>query len=256
VTIDPTASSDVTFAPRQPAPALPLADGVIELWAVTLVRSPEDVRAMGQRLHPGERERAARLRFVAHRRRFIVARAFLRTLLGAHLGTAPTEVALRSGPRGKLFLAAPQDRSGLCFNLSHSADLALVAIARGRRLGVDVELLRAMPNALRLGQRFFASEERLALAALTAADRDRGFFAAWTRKEAYLKALGDGLAVPLSSFAVNLVANEPAQFIAGPPARRTGESWSLLAVHPAPGYSGALAVAGEPWRATSATAVW
>jgi phosphopantetheine--protein transferase-like protein len=143
-------------------------------------------------------------------------------------------------------------RPDLRFNVSHSDGLALYAIARGREVGVDVEQLRELPRAERIAERFFSTEETAALKAEPAERRVEAFFTCWTRKEAYIKARGDGLAHPLDQFAVSLVPGEPARlWVAGDGDAREIARWSLDALPLAPGYVAALAARGRGWRLTT-----
>jgi 4'-phosphopantetheinyl transferase len=165
--------------------------------------SDEELARCRALLDDEERARADRFRFAKHARRFTVARAFLRTTLGDALGRPAQSIDLEVSEQGKPFL--PHDE--LHFNLSHSHELAVIAIAE-TRVGADVEHVRPMPDATRLAERFFAPEEVIALR--DCEDRDQAFFGIWTAKEAYLKALGEGIAVlPLSSFAVSIDGDAP-----------------------------------------------
>lgn len=242
------------FAPPPPAPTPP-GDGEVAVWAVPLDPPAAEVAALAALLSPDEAERAARFRFDRHRRRYAVGRGVLRTLLGRFLGVAPRQIAFAYGANGKPFLAAPPAGAppvpgGLQFNLSNSDELALVAFCRGAELGTDVERLRPMPDGLDIAERFFSAAERRTLAAQPPDERDRAFFRCWTRKEAYLKAVGDGITVRLDGFDVTLAAAEPPRILSidGDPAR--GAAWELVHVEPAPGYLGALALPARAggWR--------
>jgi 4'-phosphopantetheinyl transferase len=135
------------------------------------------------------------------------------------------------------------------FNVAHADDLAVYALTRNRDLGVDVERIASMPDATEIAVRFFAAAEIEALRALPPRLIDQAFFVCWTRKEAYIKALGDGLAHPLDQFAVSLAPGEPPRLSAvGDANGREVERWRLAAVPPAPGYVAALAGRGHGWR--------
>lgn len=168
-------------------------------WA-DLDLSPAEIEAAYAILSPDERTRADRFVFEKHRRRFIAARARLRAVLGSFLGTDPRAIAFRYGAKGKPELAAPFEDRGLRFNLSHSEDRALVALAEGRELGADVEAVRAVRHGPAVARRFFSEEEQRGLAGLHGGAWDEAFFRCWTRKEAVIKAIGDGLSYPLRSF--------------------------------------------------------
>jgi 4'-phosphopantetheinyl transferase len=192
----------------------------------------------------GEEERARAARFVVERERarFIVARATLRRLLGERLGVSPRAVRLARAPHGKPALAGPSGASGLRFNVSHSEDVALFAFARGREIGVDVEAVRSIEDADSIAGRFFSPSEREAFFSLAAAERQLAFFRCWTRKEAFVKAIGDGLAHPLHAFDVSLAPREPARLLRVGNRRGDEAGWTLHAFDPAPGFVGACVV--------------
>ena len=228
-----------------------LAEDEIHVWHVSLDRPPSDVRRMARTLSPDEQERARRYRGERLRERFIVGRGILRMLLSRYVGRPPARLCFAYGARGKPALA-PAEGSDLRFNVSHSDDLALYAFARGRDVGVDVERLRELPRAEQIAERFFSTEETAALKAEPAERRVEAFFTCWTRKEAYIKARGDGLAHPLDQFAVSLVPGEPARlWVAGDGDAREIARWSLDALPLAPGYVAALAARGRGWRLTT-----
>jgi 4'-phosphopantetheinyl transferase len=236
------------FAPRAPV-GLVLPAGEIQLWSVALDPAPEVVERLGACLADEEWERARRFRFDQHRRQFVVGRGALRWLLAAYLGIAPEAVRFTYGPRGKPFLAPPQNGTGaaeLFFNLSNSHELALVGFLRGLEIGVDVEHQKPMADLVQISERFFSLSERQALLGLAEELRPQGFFNCWTRKEAYLKAVGEGLAAALDSFDVTLRPGEAPRMLTlrGDAARAA--RWTFAAFDPAAGYVGAIAVeAGE-----------
>jgi len=247
------ASLDRFAAP--PAELAPPGPEAIHVWSVPLDPPAGEVAAARRLLAPDEAARADRFRFDRHRRRYTVGRAALRTLLGRYLGVEPRAVAFRYGRNEKPYLAdgsAPAGDPPLWFNLSNSAELAVVAFGTSAELGVDVEALRAMPDALAIAERFFSAAEREALAAVPAAELDRAFFRCWTRKEAYLKAVGTGITVPLHAFDVTLAPGEPARMLALDGDPGLAAAWRLHHLEPAPGYVGALAAppppAGGDWR--------
>jgi 4'-phosphopantetheinyl transferase len=253
-----TAAADSGFPPR-PARDLALPPGEIHLWVVALDAEPAVVESLARSLAAEELERAHRFRFDRHRRQYMVGRGALRALLGGYLGLSPGEVRFSYGPRGKPFLAAspataaassaaeppsPAAAGGLFFNLSNSHELALVGFLRGAEIGVDVEFLKPMPDLEQIAERFFSASERTAIRQLPEDQKREGFFNCWTRKEAYLKAVGEGLAAPLDSFDVTLIPGEPPRMLTlrGDAARAAG--WCFRCFRPAPDYIGALAVEG------------
>lgn len=232
-------------------PDAPLAPGEVHLWSLDLERPEAEVEALRRLLEPSELERAERFRFPRHRRRFIVRRSRLRQLLALYQGLEPADVRFEYGPRGKPSLVAEQDTHSagrLEFNLSDSEDLALVALARDQELGADVEVVRAMPDALTISERFFADGERDVLRQVPGDEVAFAFFCCWTRKEAYLKAIGEGLAVPLDRFEVTLYPADPCHFLHIDHDPAEAEHWTLQSFEPAEGAIGALAARRKDLR--------
>jgi 4'-phosphopantetheinyl transferase len=203
----------------------------IEVWSLDLESPPAPFAEV---LTEAERAQAARFHFEHLRRHYTVARGALRLLLGRYLSADPALIALRTGPKGKPFVDAP-----LSFNVSHSGDLALLAFTRGPELGIDVEQFRPMPDLLPVARRFFCAEETEELMALPPPARQRAFFACWTRKEAYIKATGNGLHTPLDQFRVTLRPGEAARFVHI--ANDDAGAWTLHDVVVPEGYAAAVA---------------
>lgn len=237
------------FTPRPDRDLPPPEPGAVDVWRVPLDPAPPVVEVLRDLLSPDERERADRFHFDRHRRRFTVGRAALRRLLGGYLGEEPKAIELAYGERDKPYLPGQDHERPLQFNLSNSSELALIAVTVGPEVGVDLEALRPMEDALAVSERFFSPSERRALAACAtggADERDAAFFRCWTRKEAYVKAVGDGIALGLDRFDVSLEPREGARFLAleGDPER--ARAWTLVHIEPAPGYVGALALPARP----------
>jgi 4'-phosphopantetheinyl transferase len=148
---------------------------------------------------------------------------------------------MRYGPHGKPHLAGEFD-GALQFNLAHSHELALFAFARGPELGIDLEWLQPLQDLEQIAARFFSPRENAVLRTLPKSQWVQAFFNCWTRKEAYLKATGDGLARPLEHFDVSLAPGKPARLLYVEGDARESERWFLRALTPAPGYAAALAV--------------
>jgi 4'-phosphopantetheinyl transferase len=200
-----------------------------------------------QLLSAAEGERARQYVHVARAQEFIVARAMLRTLLGLHLQVRPEAVHLETDSRGKPRLGAGQVNSGLQFNLSHSRGSIACAVTRGRRVGVDVEYRRTGIDVERLAGRFFAPAEFQQLMGLPQAQRHEAFFAGWTRKEAFLKACGQGLTGGLSRFVVQLRPGEDAALLScDDPAEAA--RWRLAALEWDPGYAAAVCAEVPLWE--------
>jgi 4'-phosphopantetheinyl transferase len=176
--------------------------------------------------------------------RWIVARATLREILGGCLGTDPRALVFSYGPQGKPALATPAGE--LQFSLAHSAHLAMYAVTVGYPIGVDVERLRPVPEMGRIAERTFSPRECATLRGLPPTLRPAGFFNCWTRKEAYIKAVGLGLSYPLDRFSVSLAPGEPARLEAIEAEPAHVEGWVLAALAPRSGFVGAVVVGTRP----------
>jgi len=220
----------------------------VHLWCARL-RLPSPVEQRLRRsLGDDERARAARFVVAQDRARYVAAHGLLRHVLGCYLKTPPERVRYRIAPRGKPSLVSHAGAPPLQFNLSHSDDLALVAVTLRRNVGVDLERVHRGRDVMGISERFFAPREAAALKALPPGARTAAFYRCWTRKEAYLKARGDGLSLPLDSFEVSLAPTEPAALLRSAQGLREVRRWTLLGLAPAPGYVAALAVEGGARR--------
>ncbi len=223
-----------------------LADGEIHVWLASLTVLEKRLATLAATLTVDEQERAARFRFPEHRDRFIAARGGLRELLGAYLGDPAAALRFRQGARGKPALAG--EAAGLHFNLSHSGDRALYAVAR-REVGVDLEAMDRRVDAAAVAERVCTVREWTAFQALPAECVRDAFFSCWTRKEAVAKAIGAGLASGLSTLETCFREDE------APDGRvslrdAAGRAWSVLNLPMESGWAGALAAAGTDWRWT------
>jgi 4'-phosphopantetheinyl transferase len=169
----------------------------------------------------------------------------MRQVLASLLGESPAALRFTQGEHGKPRLAGAAAGSGLAFNLSHSGSWALLGWSWRRDIGVDVEWWRALKDEAALVRRFFSVAENAAYEALPALARQRGFFDCWTRKEAYIKAVGRGLALPLDSFDVSFGDDQPARLLRASPAVQDARCWALAAVDVGAGVSGAVVLEGE-----------
>jgi 4'-phosphopantetheinyl transferase len=212
----------------------------VHVWRASLHFGPADVESFRQTLSPDEISKAERFYFEEDRRHFIAARGLLRTILGRYLETDPSCLRFWYQLYGKPALVGENCKT-YSFNLSHSHGLLLLAITRGREIGIDVEWVRAESAGQEIAERFFAPNEVAKLSSLPKAQKDEAFFRCWTRKEAYVKAKGEGLTIPLDQFEVSLSPGEPAKLLH---IASSGEScdWYLEELHPGPGYIAALAV--------------
>ena len=218
------------------------------VWRVRLDEPPRRVVRLLSVLSQEERERAKRFRFPKDRNHFIVARAVLRTILALYLNREPGELRFGYSPYGKPYLMREQNKYGLHFNLSHSHGLALLAVASQRKIGVDVERIRSDVADEPIAEQFFSPQEVARLRSLPVALQAEAFFNCWTRKEAYLKARGVGLSLPLYQFDVSLAPGEPAALLETRIDAEEASRWSLRELLPGPGFAAALAVEGHDWR--------
>ena len=189
-----------------PPRSFQLASDEVHSWCASLDVPPETSARLYATLTSDERTRSARFRFERDRQRFIVARGVLRDLLGGYLQTPPGQIRFVYNAFGKPDLG-PEFTRRLTFNLSHSAGLALIAIAAASNVGVDLEYIRAQSGYADIARRFFSAPEVDHLNALPSHLYAEAFFGCWTKKEAYLKACGEGLAIPLNSFSVPLTTD-------------------------------------------------
>jgi 4'-phosphopantetheinyl transferase len=188
-----------------------------------------------------ETERAERFRFSRHRDRFVVGRGCLRAILASYLECDPAEIEFANGPNGKPVLAGRFSLAGLHFNQAHSEDVMLAAVTRAGPIGVDVERIRALPDAEELVRRFFSSREAEAFHLLPEDQRTVSFFNLWTRKEAWLKATGEGITHSLSLVEVAFLPDEPARLLSIAGREALAADWTLTDLQPAKDYAAALA---------------
>jgi len=225
------------------------ADDVqVDVWRTRLDVPPDDLARAALLLSGDERACAERYHFPIHRARYIAARGALRAILGDILAADPAGLRFVYGPHGKPALAAQSGGATLCFNVSHAGDLALVAVTERRRVGVDLEQARPDLAYLEIAERFFSPREVAALRALPPPRQQEGFLRCWTRKEAYIKALGVGLSLSLASFDVSLAPGDAPALLASRPDPHEAGRWSLHDLDAGPGYTAALAVEGHDVR--------
>jgi len=214
----------------------------IHIWRVRLDVRQSSFDRLNGALSESERDRAQRFRFDRLRQQFTIAHGALRFVLGRYLSIAPDRVRFAEGSHGKPEVAEPA--TTIRFNVSHSEALAVIAIADGRDVGVDIEAIRPVPELEEIAQRYFSDQEADALMHTAPGAREQNFFRIWTRKEAFIKAIGDGLSFPLDSFAVSFRPDEASRLIHLRGDVEEARSWQLHAFTPAPGFAGALAYCG------------
>ncbi len=213
----------------------------VHLWRSRLDLADSRMAELASYLSPDETDRARGFRFEEHRRRFIAGRGILRRLLGTYLELNPRKLRFSRGRYGKPFLAPNTGSFPLSFTMSRSKDLALFAVTRSRSVGIDIEKIRPLPDAEPIARSYFHPDEFSYLKSLPEEDRTEGFFDIWTRKEAYLKALGRGLGGLDAPDSPSLAPDgSDSGFIKSP----GGMGWTILGLDPAPLFSGAVAAEG------------
>jgi 4'-phosphopantetheinyl transferase len=220
-----------------------LNENNIHVWNARLPGGVSQQQYLEGLLSGDESGRRARFQFEDDRRNFAFARGLLRSLLAAYCGGDPRELRFRYSEHGKPSLAGPAGEEDLQFNLSHSRGAVLVAICRGRAVGVDIEKVREDVNPQEIAARFFSLAEQRALMSLAKAEQRQAFFRCWTRKEAFLKARGHGLSFPLERFDVSMGAEETEVSLTTRPDPAEAERWAILPVPAPEGYAAAVAAA-------------
>jgi 4'-phosphopantetheinyl transferase len=223
-----------------------LQNGDVHVWRIAL--DDDHVGASPARLSasaPDERERAGRFRFPRDARRYLAGRAALRAILSGYLGIPPVAIAFTYGTYGKPELADHWTRPRLRFNFAHSEALALLAVTWEAALGVDIERLRPDIEHVTIADRFFSSRERAMLRTLPEHERLPSFFRCWTRKEAYIKARGEGLTMPLADFTVSLAPSEPPALLCVRDKPEEAAKWTICDLSSHPEYAAALARNGS-----------
>ena len=232
-----------------PAPQqLTLANDEVHVWQAKLDRTVFYVQELLNILDSDEQVRAQRFRFRKDREHFIVAHGLLRVILSRYLHENPHTLRFSYNPYGKPALAEGYSDHTLSFNLSHASGLVLYAITCGRRIGIDLERIELNLVNEQIAEQFFSPRETATLHSLPPHLRQEAFFNCWTRKEAYLKAIGEGLSTPLNQCEVTLVPGEPARLLRSVGNQQDVTAWSLHAFTPCPGYTAALAVEGRDWQ--------
>lgn len=231
-----------------PPSNLQLGSDEVHVWRTSLNQMSKYVSSLQLTLSADERDRAERFYFQQDREHFIVARGLLRTILSYYSDIEPSKLRFCYNPQGKPSLAREFRGNTLRFNLSHSRGLALYGITRGREIGIDVECLRHDFEHEQIAKRYFSLQEVSALRALVPQLQMEAFFKCWTCKEAYIKAKGEGLSIPLDQFDVSLNPGEPPVLLTTKWDPEEALRWCLLELVASPGYVAALAVEGHSWQ--------
>jgi 4'-phosphopantetheinyl transferase len=241
-------------SPVSPWPAPPetpaLGRNEVHVWRATLHQNPSQIQSFLHNLAADEQARADRFCFKRDREHFIVARGVLRAILGGYMNRAPECLSFCYNSHRKPALTGESDGDAIRFNVSHSDGVALYVVTRGREVGIDLERIRFDLAVAEIAERFFSQQEVAMLRTLPTEVQRQAFFRCWTRKEAYIKARGEGLSLPLDQFDVSLAPGEPAAILGSQLDPSEASRWCLQELTPAPGYVAALAVEGHDWCLT------
>jgi 4'-phosphopantetheinyl transferase len=246
----PASSSEATEPAvdrREPPPNLALPVRTVHVWRASLedLREAARLRRLEQHLSVDERARTARFRFARDREHFVAARGLLREILALYLGVAARRLRFGYGPNGKPFLA---EYGTLRFSVSHSLDTVLVAIAHEREVGVDIEYAHAGVAVEEIAETVFSAPEKHALSRLHGEAKRMAFLRFWTRKEAYIKADGRGVSLPLEDIDVSVPADRIAVLDEATSRWRVCTNWTLQTLAAGPDHAAALAAEGQDWR--------
>lgn len=243
------------MAPSMPHWHLPpthlmLGSEDVHVWRASFYKLSPMLSQFETLLSEDERSKARRYRFDDNREEYIMGRGLLRHLIGGYLNQDPASVRFYYNPYGKPALMGEGGPDRLTFNVSHAHGVLLYAFSRGRELGVDLERIRPEAARDRVAERFFSQKETKALRSLPEHAQAIGFFNCWTRKEAYIKARGEGLTIPLNQFDVSLVPGQPAVLLESRVDPADTHRWSLQSLNMGTQYIAALAVEGQKWNLT------
>jgi 4'-phosphopantetheinyl transferase len=243
--LEPMSIADAPMIWTAPPEALALRAAEVHIWRVDLAQDDGVIARCRQLLPPDEIARADRFHFSRDRRRFAVSHAMVRDVLGKYLSLKSQELRFVEGPKGKPDLHPELNTLGLKFNLSHSGEFALLGVAAGLIMGIDVEEVRPDFGTQEIAERFFSMSEVETLRALPEHQKTEAFFYCWTRKEAYIKAQGEGLSLPLDSFDVAFAPGVTPALLRVAEDPKEVSRWSLYDIRPGPGYKAALMIEGQ-----------
>lgn len=232
-----------------PPPDLLLPDNEVHVWQASLDAPASEAQNLRRILVEDELRRADRFRFPKDRHHFTVAHSVLRMLLGRYLNKKPEQIRFEYNKYGKPALASTVEDDSLKFNLSHSGKRVLYAFVRYREVGVDVEWVhRRIDQAAQIAERYFSAQENSVFRTLPEYLKQEAFFNCWTRKEAYIKARGRGLSLPLDQFDVSCRPGEPAKLLNTRDDPQEASRWTMKELMPGPDYIAALVVEGDGWN--------
>jgi len=233
---------------KSPPKSLLLLEKDVHIWRAALDLPNSDLEELKQKLSIDERIKAEHFHFERERRRFIVGRGILRRILGFYLSIKPVDLQFSYGKNGKPGLANSFGNRRIDFNMTRSEGLALYGFALDRQIGVDVERMRDIPEMNRIVEIFFSERENDIFRSLPENRKKEAFFRCWTRKEAFIKATGNGLSQSLDRFDVSMDPDEPARLLGIEGSSKATTRWSIQDLKPAPGFAAAFAVEGRKWQ--------
>lgn len=232
-----------------PSPAeATISRAEVHVWRASLDSPQRDSERWWAVLSGDEKDRAQRFHFERDRKRYVASRGLLRIILSRYLRADAAALRFEYNDYGKPAIAGGSEPLAISFNLSHSHELALYAVTSGRRIGIDVEFMRSDLADEQIAERFFAPQEVREIRSLSPEHRAEAFFNCWTRKEAFIKARGEGLSLPLHKFQVSLAPGAPAVLVHTADDPEETLRWRLQALAPGSGYAGAVAVEGHEWE--------
>lgn len=233
---------------HSPPEKVTLTDNEVHVWRATLDWPVGYIQTWQQFLTTDEQQRADRFYFAKDRQSYVVARGLLRLLIGRYLQVDPHQLRFDYRPNGKPTLATTLQQARLHFNLSHSGDMVLYAFTLDREIGIDVERIRNNIEYEQIATHFFSLYEQAVLRTLPAELKAEAFITCWTRKEAYIKAKGEGLSMPLDQFDVSLRPGQPAKLLQTHDNPQEAYRWSLQELDVGSDYKAAVAVEGRCWQ--------
>ncbi len=233
---------------KTPLSGLPLPKNDIHIWRAALDLPNTSIQELNRTLSIDEKQRAERFHFDQDRNRLIVRRGILRSILGCYLSVEPSRLQFCNGKNGKPGLADTSGNGTIHFSLSHSEGIALYSFTRDREIGVDIECVHDIPEMDQIAEEFFSVKENDVFRSLPENKKKEAFFNCWTRKEAFIKAIGDGLSHPLDKFDVSMAPGEPASLLRTEGDSKGASLWCIQDLKPAPGFAAAFAVEGQSWQ--------
>lgn len=220
--------------------------GDVHVWCASLKQSMSTLKQFANILSPKERKRADQFYFEKDKNHYITGHGVIKVLLSRYLNKRAKDIGFCYGPYGKPECVDQCNNKKIYFNYSHSEEVALYAFSIDNDLGIDVEYIRDIADMNQIVNNICSQEEIIVFETLAESDRRTAFFNCWTRKEAFIKAVGKGLSMPLDQFKVSFLPNKPAKLLSVNAEEKTKQEWHIQDLKPAYGYAAAIAVKGPP----------